>query len=203
MTDNIYKSVAEDMLKATLMGEGDTFCLDMLEKGKRAQIGETRTWRGGTYRKTASGWEKVRDGGGKGAAADAPKEEPKKEAPKKEEPEKKTGGRDMSEDAVKGRLLDKLTAWDTDFTKPWKATININQKGSEIFEDGMIDYDGEEGIAEYENGKEMKDLIKDLPTLMDLGVKVIVNKGGRRGARPYEINKKNFKTFFHPFRDKL
>lgn len=80
MENDIYKSVAEDMLKATLFGEGDSFCLDMLEKGKRAQMGETRQWKGGTYRRTPNGWERVRDNKGGGSSE---KPSPKEESPKK------------------------------------------------------------------------------------------------------------------------
>lgn len=76
MENNIYKSVAENMLKATLLGEGDGFCLDVLEKGKRAQMGETRQWKGGTYRRTPNGWERVRDNKGGGSSEKpSPKEE--------------------------------------------------------------------------------------------------------------------------------
>lgn len=39
---------------------------DALEKGKRANIGETRDWKGGKFRKTANGWEPVVEGGYKG-----------------------------------------------------------------------------------------------------------------------------------------
>lgn len=80
MENNIYKSVAENMLKATLLGEGDSFCLDMLEKGKRAQMGETRQWKGGTYRRTPNGWERVRDNKGGGSSE---KPSPKEESSKK------------------------------------------------------------------------------------------------------------------------
>lgn len=80
MENNIYKSVAENMLKATLLGEGDSFCLDMLEKGKRAQMGETRQWKDGTYRRTPNGWERVRDNKGGGSSE---KPNPKEENPKK------------------------------------------------------------------------------------------------------------------------
>lgn len=80
MENNIYKSMAENMLKAKLLGEEDSFCLDMLEKGKRAQMGETRQWKGGTYRRTANGWERVRDNKG-GSSSEKPS--PKEESPKK------------------------------------------------------------------------------------------------------------------------
>ena len=30
---------------------------DFIEKGKKAQIGEIRVWRGGKFRKTEAGWE--------------------------------------------------------------------------------------------------------------------------------------------------
>lgn len=80
MENNIYKSVAANMLRAKLLGEEDSFCLDMLEKGKRAQMGETRQWKGGTYRRTANGWERVRDNKGGGSSE---KPSPKKENPKK------------------------------------------------------------------------------------------------------------------------
>lgn len=38
---------------------------EVLEKGKPAMVGEIRTWSDGKYRKTATGWEPVKDGGNK------------------------------------------------------------------------------------------------------------------------------------------
>lgn len=43
-----FKESPEDIIKAWS---------NFLEKGKKAQIGEVREWRGGKYRKTQSGWE--------------------------------------------------------------------------------------------------------------------------------------------------
>lgn len=42
MKNDILKSIAIDMLQATLHGNREEFCLDVLEKGKKAQLGEIR-----------------------------------------------------------------------------------------------------------------------------------------------------------------
>lgn len=42
---------------------GDALFLDELEKGRKAQLGEIRTWGGKKYQKTAAGWKSVKTGG--------------------------------------------------------------------------------------------------------------------------------------------
>lgn len=63
---NIEQRIIENEIEKSL---GNDFSIekafDTLDiiKGKRAQLGEIREWRGGKYRRTSNGWEKIKEGG--------------------------------------------------------------------------------------------------------------------------------------------
>lgn len=62
---NIEQRIIENEIEKSL---GNDFSIekafDTLDiiKGKRAQLGEIREWRGGRFRRTASGWERIKEG---------------------------------------------------------------------------------------------------------------------------------------------
>ena len=64
---NIERTIIESEITKSL---GNDFTLDKaldlqetILKGKKAQIGEVREWSGGKYRKTSSGWERIKESG--------------------------------------------------------------------------------------------------------------------------------------------
>ena len=66
--EQIKKSQLEDILhKAEVLGDDETIqkaFIAIIEKGgKKAVVGEIREWKGGKFRRTASGWEPVTEGG--------------------------------------------------------------------------------------------------------------------------------------------
>lgn len=62
---NIEQRIIENEIEKSL---GNDFSIekafDILDivKGKRAQLGEIREWRGGRFRRTANGWERIKEG---------------------------------------------------------------------------------------------------------------------------------------------
>ena len=65
-------------LSGSFINQDQTACdalfLDELEKGKRAQIGEIRTWGGKKYQKTTNGWQSVKEGAHNGRSKEEPEE---------------------------------------------------------------------------------------------------------------------------------
>lgn len=160
---NIEQRIVENEIEKSL---GNDFSIekafDILDivKGKRAQLGEIREWRGGRFRRTANGWERIKEESSK--TPTSVKIDQKKETNKKinEAPKRKKKYGDMNVEEAKKELLGKdltITDIETGKTRTEKITsiLEGNVRGHETVM-ARVEGGGTYPIKHIDTGKEWK-----------------------------------------------
>ena len=89
--ETMEKTIVDNFEKGKITEELFLGGMNVLEKGKRGQIGEIREWSGKRYQKGANGWTPVKEGGAAGKSDNSEKKETKV-------------GENLSDQDVKGRF---------------------------------------------------------------------------------------------------
>lgn len=182
---NIEQRIIENEIEKSL---GNDFSIEKafdtldIVKGKRAQLGEIREWRGGRFRRTANGWEKIKEGA-KG---------------EKKDPDGVEGipGVDSTEyqniisDTTNGPSVHTLTI----DGKKWKINREIDRSGGQhtpyyVFEggNGKMYWDLNAGVKAHRSPKEES---SKTPTSVKIDQKTFRVKDGKIQASMYDTQKR-------------